>query len=1057
MSKITGQSGFVYDKDGFLSIQVAEQVNTIDDNVEQIKQFLLQQQRMTAHDLKSQVIQQQALQRMVEQQDVQIVNHQQIRRSVDSVRTISQNQVRTLDNLLNESKKQTHAVQKSHQGQIVNHNALERAIKENTATTRRMRVSEPAHQVKHTHEPKAHSTKSVNTARDSQGRFTSQPVSQVSKLADAIRHANFNMGDSSSIDPSIDAIREIGDLFRPVGKMASLAFKPLSAIAKLRKRNEPLPKEEVEHNRKQIKLLERIADNILRSKDGLLSKLARALGLGGAGGGIDIDSRHKKKGKGSSVELPDVDLGKNKGGKKDKWYKGLGKYGKAGGLGVALGALGFLDWNEQSIQEKGATVGNFAGGTVGAIGGMALGATIGSAVPVVGTAIGGLIGGVLGAWGGGSLGEVVGENVAPYIDQWTQKLIAYNLPEKMFHTYAVPMVGVVSALSTAVGSLGTLANNSFNVISNHIQNVVSTVKNLSSEIFDKVSKGVGQMLSSMANLVPESVKNVASNVGGMVSNAYSSAVGATSSVMEKLANGYNSAVDWTSRNVIEPTANAINTGKNAYNKNFGFKDTAQNQRMVYEAFRKNGFNHQQALALTAEVGRENDYRSELLFGGHTDLAKRKGKPIHNLGMMSWNGERGERLAQFLRAKGLLDKQGNMVHSQATIDAQAEFVAQEMRSSHKKVGDYLKNNPNVQAENLSKLLGKQYVGWAYGQETVAGNNGQRVPFNWRKQDNRRREHLHAIQKQVGGGSASSPSPASKPVASAVPTVATTATATAMSSMSSTQGQGHLVAIMGDYRKRDTGIGSGDHYDLRVASQAGKPREDVNKYLDRFMVNGKPLNSYRQTGKFMEQRKGYKHEGVDYGINGSFGGDKNARRLYTNPKYAVKNVKHFYDPNGGGWVTQTEFADGVKINTLHQNKTGAEEVVRNFKGGAVSQVAQTMGDTASQVAGMSTGAVGAMAGLAGMAGAGVAGMVNPLLLLPFGEVKARYGTAKATQPPSLPSPPKASDLQVANVKEPLNKAKPLEVKVTNTTSENIGQNISDRTLAHAITGGVGERIV
>lgn len=56
----------------------------------------------------------------------------------------------------------------------------------------------------------------------------------------------------------------------------------------------------------------------------------------------------------------------------------------------------------------------------------------------------------------------------------------------------------------------------------------------------------------------------------------------------------------------------------------------------------------------------------------------------------------------------------------------------------------------------------------------------------------------------------------------------------------------VAIMGDYAKGDTGIGTGDHYDLRLAKVNGK-RGDINPYLDRFMVNGKPLNTYNQTGK------------------------------------------------------------------------------------------------------------------------------------------------------------------------------------------------------------------
>lgn len=140
---------------------------------------------------------------------------------------------------------------------------------------------------------------------------------------------------------------------------------------------------------------------------------------------------------------------------------------------------------------------------------------------------------------------------------------------------------------------------------------------------------------------------------------------------------------------------------------------------------------------------------------------------------------------------------------------------------------------------------------------------------------------------------------------------------------------LVAQMGDYKKGDTGVGSGDHYDLRLARNANGSRGDINPYLNRFLVNGKPLNTYRQTGRYLEQRTKGKHQGVDFGINGSFGGNASARNLYVDPKYPVSNVRAFNDPKGGGWVTQVTFQDGVKVNILHQNKSGVDNVLSNFK--------------------------------------------------------------------------------------------------------------------------------
>ena len=139
---------------------------------------------------------------------------------------------------------------------------------------------------------------------------------------------------------------------------------------------------------------------------------------------------------------------------------------------------------------------------------------------------------------------------------------------------------------------------------------------------------------------------------------------------------------------------------------------------------------------------------------------------------------------------------------------------------------------------------------------------------------------------------------------------------------------LVAQMGDYKKGDTGIGSGDHYDLRLTRGKDGTRGDINPYLNRFLVDGKPLSSYKQTSTFGEKRGAKRHEGMDFGINGSFGGKASARNLYVDPKYPVSNVRAFYDKNGGGWVTQVTFGDGVSVNILHQNQEGATRVASQF---------------------------------------------------------------------------------------------------------------------------------
>lgn len=146
---------------------------------------------------------------------------------------------------------------------------------------------------------------------------------------------------------------------------------------------------------------------------------------------------------------------------------------------------------------------------------------------------------------------------------------------------------------------------------------------------------------------------------------------------------------------------------------------------------------------------------------------------------------------------------------------------------------------------------------------------------------------------------------------------------------------LVAVMGDYKKGDTGSGKGDHYDLRARDKSGN-RVDINNYLDRFVTgSGKNLKNVKQTGRYMEQRDGYKHEGVDFGLNGSFSGNIKDRELFIADEYKqqVASVDAYFNKgaNGrsGGWVTKIKFKDGVQVSILHQNEEGAKKSAASWQ--------------------------------------------------------------------------------------------------------------------------------
>lgn len=175
---------------------------------------------------------------------------------------------------------------------------------------------------------------------------------------------------------------------------------------------------------------------------------------------------------------------------------------------------------------------------------------------------------------------------------------------------------------------------------------------------------------------------------------------------------------------------------------------------VYSAFAKQGLSRKQALAMTAEVGRENDFNPATLFGSHTDLAKRAdGSSITNTGFFSWEDDRAEALKKHLQMRGVW-KNGKIEMSQRALDAQAEFAVLEMKSSRykSKVQPFLENE-NIDSNEAAKILGKGYVGWAYGQDTVKQGGGKaRVPFDWKAHDNRRAKHYQTLEQTTGDGDA-----------------------------------------------------------------------------------------------------------------------------------------------------------------------------------------------------------------------------------------------------------------------------------------------------------------
>lgn len=135
----------------------------------------------------------------------------------------------------------------------------------------------------------------------------------------------------------------------------------------------------------------------------------------------------------------------------------------------------------------------------------------------------------------------------------------------------------------------------------------------------------------------------------------------------------------------------------------------EQQKMVYNAFIEAGLSEKQAMAMAAEVGREGDYKLEHLYGEHIDPANK----AKNLGMLSWQGERREKLLAELKSKGLVESEDErgirLKRGQETLNVMAKYSVGEMRKSEP--GKRFLGKTDISQEEAIPELGK-FIGWRY---------------------------------------------------------------------------------------------------------------------------------------------------------------------------------------------------------------------------------------------------------------------------------------------------------------------------------------------------------
>ena len=141
----------------------------------------------------------------------------------------------------------------------------------------------------------------------------------------------------------------------------------------------------------------------------------------------------------------------------------------------------------------------------------------------------------------------------------------------------------------------------------------------------------------------------------------------------------------------------------------GNNERVRNMLSVYQAFRNAGLGDKQARVMTAQVGRENDFRNEAMFGSHKD----ENNGYTNTGFISWQKTRSTKLMQSLQGQGVLDKNGKIQQTQDALDAQAKFLLQEVMTnkSYSKSKAALLND-DLDYRSLEKIVGKNFIGWDY---------------------------------------------------------------------------------------------------------------------------------------------------------------------------------------------------------------------------------------------------------------------------------------------------------------------------------------------------------
>jgi len=159
----------------------------------------------------------------------------------------------------------------------------------------------------------------------------------------------------------------------------------------------------------------------------------------------------------------------------------------------------------------------------------------------------------------------------------------------------------------------------------------------------------------------------------------------------------------------------------------------------YQLAQAAGFSPSQARALIGELGRENDFNLNTMFGSHTDQANH----LTNKGMFSWQGSRATALKAHMTAKGLVNADGTFKRTNESLQAQFEFLKREIEADPKWKASFL-DKKNISNEEARAALGGKgtIIGWARGQSKLKSG----ASFDWKSHEARANNYSSMVDGQ-----------------------------------------------------------------------------------------------------------------------------------------------------------------------------------------------------------------------------------------------------------------------------------------------------------------------